>query len=215
VSTRRLVLAAAAGAIFLVLFLFARRKAGVTGENHDNDVAERLASLEKAAAEASGRVAILEHRASASRTRPTAPAASGTGSENTAAHAELPAPPRGRTDRELAEAFSTRFLVEVVDPSWARQAEREYRASIDAKLPETSRILSFECRSEFCRMEVIHDSVTANNGFLRSLFAMELDGPLRRNTGGFRAAVPTETPDGKLAYTVYIARPGTPLALDP
>jgi hypothetical protein len=114
----------------------------------------------------------------------------------------------------LAAAYARRFDEESVDASWAREARGAYLPSIRKNLPISSQIASFECRSRFCDLEVIHQDVDTSNEFLRSLFAMNQNGELIKVTGGFRAAPPTPTPDGKLAYHVYIARPGTMLALE-
>ncbi len=49
-----------------------------------------------------------------------------------------------------------------------------------------SRVLSLECRTRFCRLEIIHESVQVNNDFLASLFSQQRSGPLATGSGGFR-----------------------------
>ena len=116
-----------------------------------------------------------------------------------------------RTDAELAAAYADEYESEPVEPGWAREARGTYLPSIQKLMPTASELKSFDCRSRFCDLVVVHESSDASNGFLRRLFSLE--GPLGRTTGGFRASEPTKTSDGKLSYHVYIARPGTPLAL--
>jgi hypothetical protein len=126
-----------------------------------------------------------------------------------------PAPTGFASNDELEQAYEASFLQEDTDPTWARSAEREYSAAIDERLPKASQKLSFECRSQFCRLEVLHDSIDTSNDFLLRLFDMQHEGPLTFSSGGFRATRPVEAAGGKLQFTVYIARPGAELAIHP
>jgi hypothetical protein len=122
------------------------------------------------------------------------------------------------TSAELGEIYKAEFAAEVRDPVWADAAERDYRPAIEAQLPNTSRLVAFECRVKFCRMELVHDSLASSNEFLMRLFSPSpsrnsLPASLGRVTGGFRAAPPTPTSDGKLGYLVFIARPGVSTAV--
>jgi hypothetical protein len=119
--------------------------------------------------------------------------------------------PEFRTDAELTAAYAEDFASEPVDPAWARQARSDYLSGIQNLMPASSRLESFECRSRFCDLVVAHDSVDISNDFLRRLFALQ--GPLGKTTGGFRASEPVRTADGKLSLHVYVARPGTALAV--
>lgn len=122
-------------------------------------------------------------------------------------------PPVGvRTDVELAAAYAAEWESEPIDAGWAREARGTYLPSIQKLMPTASELKSFDCRSRFCDLVIVHESSDASNGFLRQLFSLE--GPLGRTTGGFRASEPIKTRDGKFEYHVYVARPGTPLALD-
>jgi hypothetical protein len=123
-------------------------------------------------------------------------------------------PRRAYTAEELGEMYKSRFAAEARDPAWADEAERQIRPILDAQLPPTSRFVSLECRSQFCRLEAVHETINTSNDFVMHLFAMQFGMPLHDVAGGFRAAPPVPTPDGKLDYVVYIARPGARLALD-
>jgi hypothetical protein len=128
-----------------------------------------------------------------------------------------PAPTRPRpalTTTELTAAYAAEFQAEPVDASWAHEASQNYGQAIQANLPTSSRVESLECRSRFCDLSVIHRDVATSNEFIQGLFGLERHGPLLTVTGGFRASEPSPTPDGKLAYHLYIARPGTSLAVD-
>lgn len=116
------------------------------------------------------------------------------------------------SDADLGAALVQEFAVEPVDPGWARQATGEFLPGIQKFMPASSRLESFECRSRFCELVVVHENVDVSNDFLQRLFA--LDGPLGRTSGGFRASEPTTTADGKVSFHVYVARPGATLAVD-
>jgi hypothetical protein len=127
--------------------------------------------------------------------------------------AEAPRRP-GTRDVKAAAMLEDKFQAEPVNRPWAQAAEREYRGIIDAHLPQNSRVVSLECRSDFCRLEVVHESIESSNDFLMRLFSMKEGRAMGTSAGGFRAAQPTPEPDGKLDYVVYIARPGVSVALD-
>ena len=121
--------------------------------------------------------------------------------------------PTVHSQADLDLAYARAYDAERRDPSWADAAEREFRAAIDVALPATSKVVSFECRAEFCRLELIHANVAVSNDFLAHLFAMRFDGPFSRTTGGFRAAANRPNGDGKLTCVVYVAKRGARLAL--
>jgi hypothetical protein len=117
------------------------------------------------------------------------------------------------TSAQLAVEYAAEFEQEPVDTTWARDAGTTYLQAIESRLPPASRVESFECRSKFCDLSVVHPDIDTSNEFIHSLFGMQRQGPLLHIAGGFRAGEPVPTPDGKLAYHLYIARPGTSLAL--
>jgi hypothetical protein len=123
-------------------------------------------------------------------------------------------PGRGRlSSTELAVEYAAEFEEEPVDTTWAREAGTTYLQAIESTLPAASRLESFECRSKFCDLSVVHPDIDTSNDFIQNLFGLQRQGPLLHTAGGFRAGAPVPTPDGKLAYHLYIARPGTSLAL--
>jgi hypothetical protein len=118
------------------------------------------------------------------------------------------------TTTDLSAIYAAEFQAEPVDANWAHEAAQNYGQAIQANLPASSRVESLECRSRFCDLTVIHPDIATSNGFIQGLFGLEHHGPLLGVTGGFRASEPSITADGKLAYHLYIARPGTPLVAD-
>jgi hypothetical protein len=116
-------------------------------------------------------------------------------------------------EEEIAITYAKDFETESVDRQWARDAEPTYLAAIQRVLPSSSKVVDFECRSRFCSLEVIHDSIDASNEFLLDLYSIQRRGPLNDTSSGFRSGDPELTPDGKLLFRVFIARPGVPLAL--
>jgi hypothetical protein len=128
---------------------------------------------------------------------------------------DRPAPLPGEPDRKAAAALQRKFDEEPVNPDWARSAEQKYRGIVDAQLPPNSHVVSLDCRSDFCRLEVVHESIASSNDFLLRLFSSKKGRAMGDDAGGFRAAQPTIDADGKLDYVVYVARPGVSVALDP
>lgn len=118
--------------------------------------------------------------------------------------------PEGKayTTAELGEIYKNNFAAESRDSVWADAAEREYRPILEAELPKTSRLVSFECRSRTCRLEVVHDSIPVSNDFLMHLFSAQYGASLGKLTSGFRSISLGATPDGKAAYAVFLGRPG-------
>jgi hypothetical protein len=123
-------------------------------------------------------------------------------------------PPRSYSQEELALAYANEFDSEPVDPAWGPAANNRLGGLINDHLPKGSSVLGFECRSRFCRLDVVHDNVDKANQMLMDLFFMERNGPLSGTDQGFRTTDPVQTPDGKQRFTVFISRPGVPIALD-
>jgi hypothetical protein len=174
-------------------------------ERANAELAARMSTLEAAPKGASTRV-IERTRVLAPPKQEPAQPADGVALELNPAEA-----PQSRTDAEITAAYAEEFANEPVDPGWARQARGDFLSGLENLMPPSSRLESFECRSKFCDLLVVHDSVDVSNDFLRRLFAR--DGPLGLTTGGFRSSEPVTTRDGKLSVHVYVARQGTSLAL--
>jgi hypothetical protein len=197
--------AVTAGAVGARLF----DRPGSAAKQKDEALLARLDALEAAASESSARVLDLEQRAR--RKPPIGAAAGGPPGERPASSTDVQTHDIQGV-RDLGEEYQARFSAEAVDRSWAASKEQEYRGPIESHLPKSSRIRSLECRSKFCRLEVVHESIESSNDFLQKLFDLQPPGPLAGV--GFRAASPVPTQDGKLDYVVYIAREGVPVALE-
>jgi hypothetical protein len=195
--------------------LLDRGTASAASPRRESELTTKLAALEESSAADRERLARLE-RQGAPRPPVASPKVAASDDADDAEERRSAEPaqnPTIRTNRELAEAYRDRFEAEEIDTAWARSAEAQYRPIIDAQLPATSRVESLECRSAFCKLEVVHESIESSNGFLEHLFMERHGAALKDIAGGFRAAEPTPTADGKLNYVVYIGRPGVSVAL--
>lgn len=175
----------------------------------DQQLKARIEALEAAGPRQTERVIQREIRVE------VAPAPSASTDAAPPAEAAVTAGRAFHSNAELAAAYAASFASEPVDTAWAAEAEQRYLPAIRGALSSSSRLVSFECRSQFCDLAVVHDSIDASNGFILDLFAMDRHGPLSQSAGGFRAGEPRRTDDGKLLYHLYIGRPGVQLAIDP
>ena len=151
----RLVSASLAVAVAIGLVWFMHRR--------DADATERIAKLQ-------GRMSALEGQSPArgeslplfERIRAATPASTQDPAPPPSASA---APPqtsesaRAHTDEELSLAYSNEFESEQIDRAWAIGAERSIGAEVQAHLPQGSSLLGVSCRSRFCRLEVVHESI--------------------------------------------------------
>jgi hypothetical protein len=128
----------------------------------------------------------------------------------TAEPTDAPVP---RSSEEMGVAYANEFEDEPIDEGWASGAERSMGHEINARLPNGSELSSFKCRSRFCRLEVVHDSIDVANATMMSLFSLAQQGPFSLTDQGFRQGEPVPTPDGKLLFTVYVGRPGVSMTL--
>jgi hypothetical protein len=176
----------------------------------DGQLEARIAALEAAGSRQAERVIQREIRVEVAPGTPASTAEAQPGE----AEAAVTAGRAFRSNVELAAAYAASFASEPVDAAWATEAERRYLPAIREALPSSSRLVSFECRSQFCDVAVVHDSIDTSNAFILDLFAMDRHGPLSQGTAGFRAGEPQRTDDGKLLYHLYVGRPGALLAID-
>lgn len=184
---------------------------GNEGDQRERQLEARIATLEAAGPRQPERVIQREIR---TEVAPPAPAFTAEARPDDA-DASVAAGRAFRSNAALAAAYAASFASEPVDAAWAADAERRYLPAIREALPSSSRLVSFECHSQFCDVAVVHDSIDTSNGFILDLFAMDRHGPLSQGTGGFRAGEPQHTDDGKLLYHLYVGRPGVQLAIDP
>ncbi|WP_375759795.1 hypothetical protein [Corallococcus exercitus] len=112
------------------------------------------------------------------------------------------------TPDEAVARMDARFFGEGVDTAWSPAATRRAER-LGAVLPQGARIVSLECRSSMCRLQMSHPSQDAFRKFLREGLmddAEAWDGP-------FMAAL-TGTPgrSGEVEAVAYLAREGVDLA---
>ncbi|MBN8228004.1 hypothetical protein JYK02_10840 [Corallococcus macrosporus] len=112
------------------------------------------------------------------------------------------------TPDEAVARMDARFFGEAVDTAWSHGATRRAER-LGAVLPQGARIVSLECRSSMCRLQMSHPSQDAFHKFLREGLmeaADAWDGP-------FMAAL-TGTPGqaGEVEAVAYLARAGVDLA---
>jgi len=202
---------AACGALAIVVRMGHGDASELSGRQ--KELAARLAQLEKGSSETS-----LRERNEFRQTLTDsigAPIGEKQASADESPDARPQNPREFHSNEELSAAFEAAYAVQPKQSAWTSDARETYQETIERFLPDTSKLVSFDCRADFCRLEAIHEDVRTTNAFLGGLFAQEQGGPLATSSGGFRSASPTLTADGKLRHVIFIARPGVPLELAP
>lgn len=130
----------------------------------------------------------------AALTRPTAPAANAE-----SAASQVPANPAANSDRlptqeQVQETVLSAYAKEENDSSWSRNAERQITAELNHELPDGSRLLSVECRTTMCYIEVSHTDDTIAGSFLMKAFrewhgGVMVAGQEKNGTGATQALV--------------------------
>jgi hypothetical protein len=70
---------------------------------------------------------------------------------------------RPKTDEEVQAQVLVAYGAEKRDSTWGRDTEQKLDSLVRASLPQGSRLLSLECRTTMCKMEISHaDERTAN-----------------------------------------------------
>ncbi|MGE6757449.1 hypothetical protein ACQKGO_05500 [Corallococcus interemptor] len=149
-----------------------------------------------------------EARATASRVAPgQSPEALGPPDAGLKIEEVAEAPPEPAPDEEVAR-MDARFFSEGVDTAWSHAATRRAER-LGAVLPPGARIVSLECRSSMCRLQMSHPSQDAFRQFLREGLMEDADAW----DGPFMAAL-TGTPgrSGEVEAVAYLARAGVDLA---
>ncbi len=112
------------------------------------------------------------------------------------------------TADEVVTRLDARFFSEGVDPAWSREASQRVER-LRTHLPQGAHVVSLECRSSMCRLEMSHPSQTSFQHFIRAGLiddAAGWDGP-------FMAAIkggPEQA--GGVAAVAFLARAGAELA---
>ena len=121
---------------------------------------------------------------------------------------EAPGNPAPETNREeIVSLLDARFFSEAFDPAWGREAK--HRAEqLCSMLSAGARVVSLECRSSMCRMEMSHPSLESFQGFIRKGLLEE-----DKWDGGFMAAIKSDpSQPGSVESVAYLARNGVDLA---
>ena len=79
-------------------------------------------------------------------------------------------PERQLTQEEVQENVLTAYAKETNDATWSREASRKLDGSIRPALPVGSRLVSIDCRSTMCLVEVQHQDEKAAQSWLLNGF---------------------------------------------
>jgi hypothetical protein len=71
---------------------------------------------------------------------------------------------------QIQERSLVAFSKETTDASWSRDAARVLESSLHEGLPEHSRLLSIDCRTSMCLVEVRYEDVEAASHVLEAGF---------------------------------------------
>ncbi|HSP77097.1 MAG TPA: hypothetical protein VLQ93_01110 [Myxococcaceae bacterium] len=175
-----------------------------------------VARSEKFAREARSTARIAQLSVSTRADAPPAPegvpAVAGQGASHEEAVTEGPgAEPPPPSTEEIITRMDARFFGEGFDPSWSYEA-RERAEQLGTRMPEGSRVVSLECRSSMCRMEMSHPNLESFQDFMqKSLLGgeSEWDGPFMAGLKGDPGQ------PGELVAVAYLARAGADLSPPP
>jgi hypothetical protein len=172
------------------------RQAKAAPTAHHDEAGDALASMNE-------RLASLERRETLRTLMKDAPAPS-----DTAAPAAEPAPRTAalrsvpHTAKEFSEGFAQHLARQARDPAWSAQAEASVAAALRTEAFTGSTLLRADCGTTLCRVEVSHDGLSAEQGFLSNVKSTP---PF--DQGGF--ALPIHEPGSDKSRTiVYFAREG-------
>jgi hypothetical protein len=122
---------------------------------------------------------------------------------------QRPAPEEPTPD-EVVARLDARFFGEGVDPAWSRDATPRAER-LGGLLPRGARVVSLECRSSMCRLEMSHPDLESFQGFLRD----GLLGEANTWDGAFMATLKSAPGrPGGVEAVAYLARSGVSLTPD-
>jgi hypothetical protein len=171
---------------------------------------ERLAREAQATARNAQAIASQRMEAPPAPTRGSGPAGQGGSDEGIPTKDSMPLPPEP-SPREIAEQMDERFFGEWIDPGWRHEATPRAE-KLRATLPEGARVVSLECRSSMCRVEMSHPNLEAFQGFVRESLlgsGREWDGPL------MATLMSDPGQPGEVRAVAYLAREGADLTPAP
>ncbi len=118
------------------------------------------------------------------------------------------ASPREPSPQELVAQMDARFFGEGLDSNWSREAMPRAQ-QFGLTLPEGARVVSLECRSSMCRLEMSHPSLESFQGFIQQRVLQgehEWNGPIMAALQG-----DPQRP-GEVHAVAYLAREGVDLS---
>ena len=104
--------------------------------------------------------------------------------------------------RQVAQLLEGALASETADLGWSVAAAQEISRSLKSAALEHTRLGEVRCASTLCRIEVSHDSLEAEQGFILQLGQLESF----RQSEGFGQRV--ERGDGSVATTLFVSRSG-------
>lgn len=171
---------------------------------------ERTAREARSAAELAQR-AVRTHREVVPAVQ-QGPGVTPSGDSHAEAHAQgSNAPPPEPQAAEVIEQMDERFFSEPLDPGWSQQARRRVE-QLGGMMPKGARVVSLDCRTSLCRMEMSHPNLESFQDFVRQGLlggGYEWDGPVMAAVKG------DPHQPGELLTVAYLAREGTDLSPSP
>ena len=97
------------------------------------------------------------------------------------------------------------FSSQAPDASWAENARDEIEAIVQPLTNQDTRLLSVDCRTTLCRVELVHSDVNA----FHALAMATLNGGVRGWKGAVSGALLRTEADGSARSVMYLAKQGT------
>lgn len=117
-------------------------------------------------------------------------------------------PLTGRERRErVVKSMETRMMAEDQDPRWGTRVESELADGVQAAGLPGSDLVSVECRSSLCRLNLRHANAEAEDDFLGNIAGL----PGTQDTELFYTR--DEMADGSTDMVIYLARQGYSLGM--
>lgn len=169
--------------------------------------ADRLARTAQLTAQAARAVARQSLEAPPAPQQGSNPGNPGEHGESLPTEAPRTSPPEP-SPQELVDQMDSRFFGERLDPDWSREALPRAE-QFGVRLPEGVRVVSLQCRSSMCRLEMSHPTLESFQGFIQQTVMRgehDWNGPIMAALQG------DPRQPGEVKAVVYLAREGTDLS---
>lgn len=114
-----------------------------------------------------------------------------------------------RAEMAMAENLDRKFAAEPVDRAWAGSASDEAKRALLSEIAADTSLQKVDCRTNWCRIETVHDSVQAFIAFTqKSLLSRDR----KLWNGAFSSNIREESESGVIGVT-FFSREGQPLPL--